>query len=183
MKFNQLAARRLAAYALDVAGYLGIAAATAPVGALSTSAGWDKSQAFVISVSVVPVIIATGVAARAEVRGATWGKRRLGLRVERSDGQPLSLARAISRNVLKIAVPWQLGHIVAIGTVYGGFESSDRRLIAVSLLTYGVIGIGFWGLLRRSGIAMHDMAVNSRVYCRPICTRVDQAELRCRGGV
>lgn len=164
---HPLARRRLLAYALDMTGYLGIAAATVPLGLLAAGAGLAESGVFVVAASAVPVLIATGVAAHAESRGGTWGKRRLGLRVERADGRPLLLGRAVSRNVLKIAVPWQLGHVVAIGAALGGFDRPDPALVSASLATYAVIGVGVWGVLRRSGVTVHDLAARSRVVTQP----------------
>lgn len=43
-------------------------------------------------------------------RGGTWGKRRLGLRVERADGAGLSSGRALVRAACKFA-PWQIAHL------------------------------------------------------------------------
>lgn len=43
--------------------------------------------------------------------GATWGKRRLGLRVVTDAGEPLSLGRSVLRTALKF-VPWELAHAV-----------------------------------------------------------------------
>ena len=40
---------------------------------------------------------------------ATWGKRKMGLRVIRTDGARLSRTRALSRTVLKF-IPWELTH-------------------------------------------------------------------------
>jgi uncharacterized RDD family membrane protein YckC len=40
---------------------------------------------------------------------ATWGKRRIGLRVVRTDGERLTFARALARTLLKF-VPWELSH-------------------------------------------------------------------------
>ena len=40
---------------------------------------------------------------------ATWGKRRMHLRVIRDDGTRMSRARAISRTALKF-IPWELAH-------------------------------------------------------------------------
>ena len=40
---------------------------------------------------------------------ATWGKRRLGLRVTRTDGTRLTVLRAGSRTLLKF-IPWELAH-------------------------------------------------------------------------
>jgi uncharacterized RDD family membrane protein YckC len=40
---------------------------------------------------------------------ATWGKRKVGLRVMQTDGTRLSFARALARTLLKF-VPWELSH-------------------------------------------------------------------------
>lgn len=161
---NRLAGRRIRAYALDALGYLGVAAATVPLGVLAARLGIGESQFYLIGASALPVVIATGIAARAESRnGATWGKRRLGLQVSTVQGDPLRLSSAICRNVLKIGVPWQLGHVVTISGIFGGFERVDPLLIAALLLVYSVIGIGIWGVLRRSGVTFYDQAVASRV--------------------
>ncbi|MCC6456704.1 MAG: RDD family protein [Caldilineaceae bacterium] len=40
---------------------------------------------------------------------ATWGKRKMGLRVVGSDGARLSFARSLGRTLLKF-VPWELSH-------------------------------------------------------------------------
>ncbi len=42
-------------------------------------------------------------------QGATWGKRRAGLRVINSDGGQLTRSQAIARSVLKF-LPWQIAH-------------------------------------------------------------------------
>jgi uncharacterized RDD family membrane protein YckC len=160
---NPLGRRRLTAYALDAAGYAGIAAATIPLGLLAARAGLGESWPFVLSASVVPVAVATAVATYAEARGGTWGKRVCGLTVERVGGGPLSFNGAFRRNLVKIAIPWQLGHIVAIGGAFGGFNRPEPSLLAASALTYGVIGVGIWGVLRSSGISLHDIIGHSRV--------------------
>lgn len=45
----------------------------------------------------------------ASARQATWGKRRVGLRVQRADGARLSRGRSLARTALKF-VPWELAH-------------------------------------------------------------------------
>ena len=45
--------------------------------------------------------------------GATWGKRRLGLRVVGLDGGPLPIWRALARSVAKFA-PWQMAHTAVL---------------------------------------------------------------------
>lgn len=160
---NPLALRRITAYALDAAGYAGIAAATIPVGLFAARAGLGESRLFVLSASVVPVAAATAVATYAEARGGTWGKRMCGLTVERSSGGPITISDALGRNLVKIAIPWQLGHVVAVGGAFGGFDRPEPSLIAAAVLTYGVVGVGIWGVLRSSGITFHDTVGHSRV--------------------
>lgn len=160
---NPLARRRVAAHALDCVSYLGIAAATAPAGSIATRAGLGKSRSFVVWASAVPVVIATAVATVAETRGATWGKRRLHLKVERTGGGQLPILSALARNVMKIAIPWQLGHVVAIGAIHGGFKRPEPGLVAAAVATYGLVGMGLWGVLRSSGVTVHDMIAGSRV--------------------
>lgn len=160
---NPLARRRLAAYAVDCARYLGVAATTVPAGLIAARAGLGGSRRFVLLASVVPVAVSTTIAALAEVRGATYGKRKFGLALERSGGGALSMRSALARNVVKIAIPWHFGHVVAIGAMFGGFERPERSLIAASVVTYGMIGEGIWGILHKSGITVHDMIAGSRV--------------------
>ncbi|MFD1717905.1 RDD family protein [Georgenia deserti] len=160
---NPLARRRIVAYALDATGYVGIAAAMIPLGLLARRAGWGDSQAFVISASAVPVLLATAIATRAEIRGGTWGKRRQALRVAAPDGAALSLGPALARNVLKIAIPWHLGHLVAIEGAFGGFDEPRPTLVVTTVATYLIIGVGLWGVLRRSGVTAYDAVAGSRV--------------------
>lgn len=160
---NPLARRRVAAHALDCVSYLGIAAATVPAGLIATRAGLGKSRRFVVWASAIPVALATTVATAAEARGATWGKHRLGLTVERTEGGLLPILSALARNVVKIAIPWQLGHVIAIGASHGGFKRPEPGLVAASIATYGLVGVGLWGVLRDSGVTVHDMIAGSRV--------------------
>lgn len=161
---NPLAGRRIKAYGLDMLGYLGVAAATVPMGLVAARVGIGESPVYVVSASAVPVLIAVGIAARAEShRCATWGKRRFGLQVTTVQAEHLNLPSAIGRNLLKIGVPWQLGHVVTISGIYGGFERSQPPLIAALLLVYALIGLGLWGVLRRRGVTFYDQAAASRV--------------------
>lgn len=160
---NPLARRRVAAYALDCLGYLGIAVATIPAGVLAARAGIGQSRELVLAASAVPVAIATAFATVGEARGHTWGKRRLGLEVERSGGGKLLFGRSLARNLVKVAIPWHLGHTVAIGAAYGGFDRPEPSLVAISGITYAVIGVGIWGVVRKSGLTVHDVVAGSRV--------------------
>lgn len=163
---HPLAARRARAHLLDCVGYLGVAAATIPAGvtiALTTDLG--SSVAYSHLVSAVPPAIATVIAARAESgpRRATWGKRHEGLEVLGQDGAPLSAGRALARSAAKIFVPWQLGHVVAVGAAWGGFERSDPLTLTASIAVHGVIGLYAWTTLRGNGRGVHDLLADSRV--------------------
>ncbi|MBZ2195330.1 RDD family protein [Occultella gossypii] len=155
---NPLAGRRGKAYILDCAGYLGIAAATVPLGLVARNAGWGREQTLVFAMSAVPPILATLLAARRESGpgGATWGKRRFGLRVNTADGGGVPFGRALLRNTMKIAIPWQLGHAVAVGAAFGGYQRADPMTIAATVLTYPIIGVMIAGVLIGQGRTVHD---------------------------
>lgn len=166
---HPLAARRARAHLTDCVGYLGVAAATVPVGVLiATTTDLGSRPLYGHLVSAVPPAIATAIAARAESgpRRATWGKRREELEVTGTNGSALSLGRALTRSTAKIFVPWQLGHIVAIGAAWGGFERRDPLTLAASVAVYGVIGLYAWTSLRGNGRGVHDLLADSRVTAR-----------------
>jgi uncharacterized RDD family membrane protein YckC len=58
----------------------------------------------------LPVVLYFAVAESAS-RHATLGKRVLGIRVERADGEPVSRRRCLVRSVVKF-LPWELAHTV-----------------------------------------------------------------------
>ena len=62
--------------------------------------------AFAASVRPVGLYFAVGEASSS---GGTWGKRRMGLRVERSTGGRISFSRSALRSGQKL-LPWQLAH-------------------------------------------------------------------------
>lgn len=108
---------RLRAWLIDwlalLVGLLGVAA----ISFILQSWTWPLSAAawnvVIALLTVVPVTVwlawrESGTA------GSTPGKRRCGLSVLATEtGRPLGFARALVRNALKVAVPWQLGHLVA----------------------------------------------------------------------
>lgn len=164
---HALAPRRATGYLRDCAGYLGVAAAMVPLGAAVTAlTDLGGSRVYAYAVSAVPPAIATVIAARAESgpRRSTWGKRRVGLEVADVDsGEAITGARALARNSVKIFVPWQLGHMTAIGAVFGDFETMRPVTVTASVLTYGAIGTFAVMCLRGSGRGPHDLAAVTRV--------------------
>lgn len=164
---HPLARRRATGYLRDCAGYLGVAAATVPLGlAVNALTDLGRSRTFAYAVSAVPPVIATVIAARAESgpRRATWGKRRVGLRVEDvAGGGQLTFGRALARNSLKILVPWQAGHITTVAAIWDGFEEGDRVAYAATVLVYGLMAADALTCLRGSGRGPHDLLAGSVV--------------------
>jgi uncharacterized RDD family membrane protein YckC len=112
--------RRLAALAVDYGIILAYLAVLGLVGVLgrsagvlprhiSTPGGRIVAQLAVIAVLTVPVTLWFAWW-EAAPRGATLGKRLLGLRVSRLDGGGLSWPRSLLRSTVRIAVPWELAH-------------------------------------------------------------------------
>lgn len=75
----------------------------------------------------------------------------------------MSVSQSLVRNVVKIAIPWQLGHVVTVRGAFGGFEHPDAALVATTATTYGLLAIGLIGVLGRSGVTLHDLLSRSRV--------------------
>jgi uncharacterized RDD family membrane protein YckC len=103
-------------YAVVVAylGVLGLAGVIARAAGLlpeqiTTPGGRVAGQLAVLAVLTVPVTLWFAWW-EAAPRGATPGKRLLGLGVSRLDGGGLSWPRSLVRSTAKIAVPWELAH-------------------------------------------------------------------------
>lgn len=155
---------RAAAYGLDAVGYAGIAAAMVPFGLASNAVWGPPPRPVILALSVIPPAVATVWAARAESGGrhATWGKRRLGILVE-GTAQPLDAGRALLRNAVKILLPWQLGHVVTLGAVYGDFDTMRPGTIIATALLYPLMAVFAVMLLRRGGRGPHDLLAGTRV--------------------
>ncbi|MGB7448639.1 MAG: RDD family protein [Ornithinimicrobium sp.] len=166
---NHLAGARARAYLVDGALYLGIAALELPLGLAAIRFGWSSNRTWVHAASAVAPIVAAVVAARAEAgpHEATIGKRREHLKVvavsPRGRELRISTASGLVRNFVKITVPWQLGHVVALGASRGGFEEGDPPTLVSSALVYPLLGVMAWTGLRGNGRALHDRAARTRV--------------------
>jgi uncharacterized RDD family membrane protein YckC len=151
---------RLAAVAVDGATYLIIPALLIPLGLLLGRRGVTLSSLAVNGIGFAFVIApATAWAAwwEARPRGATAGKRLLRLQVidRRTGGLP-SGRQALVRNLVKITVPWELGHAVALG--YANLEGGEVPvwLWVLTAITYGWVLANLVLLLMRSGKPAHD---------------------------
>jgi uncharacterized RDD family membrane protein YckC len=94
--------------ALGLVGALGRAAGLLP-SHITTPSGRILGQLVLIAVLTLPVTL-WFACWEAAPRGATPGKRLLGLRVSRLDGDGLSWPGSLLRSAAKIAVPWELAH-------------------------------------------------------------------------
>jgi uncharacterized RDD family membrane protein YckC len=93
---------------------------------------------------------------------ATWGKRRLGLRVVRRDGYPPEVGRVLARNAIKL-LPWQLAHLGAAPLMSGAVVAPVAIWLplggayALATLTVALV------LIRRDRAALHDLVAGTRV--------------------
>ncbi len=182
-----LLVRRARADARDSGGYRVLPAAMLPIGIPLAMHIGDAGTARAVALvsSAIPPLLAALWAARAESgpRASTWGKRREGLRVEvmpggpggaggtggaRSggagpDGTHVPFARAFVRNLVKIAIPWQLGHVVAVGAVYGDFDTGATGTMVATVLLYGVVIVLVGTVMLGSGRGIHDRIAATRV--------------------
>jgi uncharacterized RDD family membrane protein YckC len=175
---DPLAGARARAYLFDGVLYFGIAALEVPLGLAAIRFGLAGNRAFVYAASTVAPVVAAVLAARAESgpHQATPGKRREHLKVVPASTSPgdrdaqISITRGLVRNVVKITVPWQLGHTVALGASWGGFEQRDPLTLASVILIYPLLGAMAWTGLRADGRALHDRAAGTRVISARIQT-------------
>jgi uncharacterized RDD family membrane protein YckC len=93
---------------------------------------------------------------------ATWGKRKLHLRVQRLDGQRLSRARGLGRAALKF-VPWELAHACLWQVTFAGPRPSP--LIGVGFaLVWVLVGANLVSLLvNRKHQTLYDWLSDSVV--------------------
>lgn len=161
---HPLAIPRARAYLRDCGTYLGLAAATASLAVVGRITGWGRKPSFVYTVSSIPPLLAALLAARREARdGTTPGKRRHRLLLTKRTGVPVTFGRALARNGLKIAVPWQLGHMVAIGAASGGFDRRDPLTLGAASVTYPLLAAMIAGAVLGDGRTIHDRLSGTRV--------------------
>lgn len=133
---KQLAWRRLTAWLIDWLCILILPALLVPVGLLLRNAdlpAWGLNLGALV-VLIVPVTLWLAWCESSE-RQATPGKRVRDLQVVGPNGR-ITFSRAVLRNALKVAVPWELGHTVAYGFANG---SDGAWLIILTVLVYAVL--------------------------------------------
>lgn len=141
--------RRLTAGLIDLACILGWVAVLVVIGAALFLSGAvarvdpvvGNVVSFVILIAPVTIVFAW---LESGARQATVGKRARRLRVvDARTGTRIPFGRAVLRNTLKIALPWEFGHIV----VYGLIASTDAVPAWLLVVTFCAYGLPIWYLI------------------------------------
>jgi uncharacterized RDD family membrane protein YckC len=100
----------------------------------------------------------------ARPRGATPGKRllRLGV-IDKSTDALVSARRSLARNVIQIAVPWELGHAVALGYVSTASANVPAWLWVLTAIIYGWLLLNLILLIIPSRKPLHDRVARINV--------------------
>ncbi|MEV0802361.1 RDD family protein [Kribbella sp. NPDC050281] len=157
---SRLAWLRITAWLVDWLCILVLALALVPIG-LAVRGLELPVWALNLGSFLLLVLPATlWLAWRESARGATPGKRLRGLMVVSvRTGRRVSFGRALARNVLKVTVPWELGHTVAYG--FATEAEPGGWLIVVSIVLYAVVLVWIAGLFAR--VSPYDAMAGTRV--------------------
>lgn len=167
-----MAARRVAAFMVDwlviaAWGSLVFAAAWMATGGVFGRVSPWWGQAIGLVCMTLPVLLYFSCL-ESSARGATLGKRVLGLSVRRLDGGRLRWRQALVRNVVKLA-PWECGHVVAHHLLAAGEQAAPWWVWIFAALAYG---LPLWWIVSMAiaGRAPYDRLSGSRVVVAA-CTR------------
>ena len=164
---NPEAWRRIAAWLVDWLCFLVwlvlLAAIGIPLYLSGVTGQWSATTTNVVSalVTAVPLTIVLAVL-ESGTRQASVGKRMLGLKVVGAgNGGRLSLAAALARNALKVAVPWTIGHAAVVGLV--GSTTVGPGLAALTAAAYVLPVVYVVMLFVGEGRTPYDRAAGDRV--------------------
>ena len=156
--------RRLTAQALDLVVIAGWAVFAAVVGLVARSIGVDfgsprVADAFAFLTLVVPATL-TFAGQEASTRQATFGKRRMRLRVVDRAGRRLTRQRSLARSAVKF-LPWQLAHTAVFGLIA---DPASLGMVALSITAQGVVVFSVLVMcLDPQHRAVHDWVAGTRV--------------------
>lgn len=155
--------RRAGATAVDYgligvwgAALAGVAAAAGIQADSAVSPG--AGQLLGVATMTVPATVALAVA---EARGASPGKRLLGIEVEAAAGGSPDLPTALVRSLAKVALPWELAHTGVWQLVQG---EGGALAVGSTGAAYVMLGIAAVGVLR--GRTWYDRLCGTRVVLR-----------------
>ena len=154
---------RSRAYVVDCLVHLAVPVALVPVGLLLRRRHRDLDPRLLHALTALPPVAATLIASAQDSRRGTWGHRSQGLVVRTADGQVPSFRRALLRNAVKTGVPWQLGHVVAIGAATGTLDRRDPWVVTATAILYPWMAAAATAVALGSGRALHDRAAGTEV--------------------
>ena len=158
---------RLTAFALDAVTYLIIPALLLPLGLLLIRHGvmpeFGCSQCIGLVLVIAPAT-AWATWCEARPREATLGKRllRLGVLDETTEAL-VPASRSLARNMIRIALPWELGHTVALGYAYTGSGNVPAWLWVLTAIIYGWLLVNLILLIIPSRKPVHDRVARTIV--------------------
>jgi uncharacterized RDD family membrane protein YckC len=164
-----LALRRVAAWAVDWLIVSGYAIVLIPLGLVLVDRGARLPQfgwnALTFTMLILPATLWLAGWEHGR-RGATVGKRLLRLRTSGPGGGRLGWWRALARNALKVALPWELGHTAAFALADPATTTAGpAAVLGLVCGTAGCLVAGTWvtSLFVRSGRTPYDLATSTRV--------------------
>jgi uncharacterized RDD family membrane protein YckC len=99
-------------------------------------------------------------------RGATPGKRLLGLHVAVANGGAVSLGRSLRRSGLKVALPWELAHTAVWRLLAWPGDPDDRVSLVLLLLANGIAVVYLAALFVGGGRTPYDRIAGTVVRVR-----------------
>jgi len=156
---------RVIATLIDVACMLPWIAVVAAAGAVLYVSGVTHEVDDVLgnAIGFITLIVPITLAAAGfdgTARHATPGKRALRLRVESRSGGP-GFARALVRNAIKYALPWELGH-TAVFALVGSTGAPPLWATTVLIAAYAIPIVSLV-LMLATGRALHDRVARTTV--------------------
>lgn len=157
--------RRAGAYVLDTVllfallGPIGWMVTQSLLGALPTT-GRQIWLTLLINFSLPTWVYFT--ISDASARGATFGKRWLGVRVTRNDGDRLGVIQSLGRTAMKL-LPWELVHVSAFALSNDLAVFSTRQAIGLVVANALAIGYLICAVLTRGRRSVHDFVVGTAV--------------------
>lgn len=126
-----------------------------------TKNGW-LLEAYTLTTVSLPVWIYFAVC-ESSARGATLGKRILGLRVAGLDGERITLKTAIGRTLIKL-LPWELTHVAIFCPVPLWDAPNDALMRPLFMLSTFLVGSWFiTAMLTKNQQAPHDLMMKTVV--------------------
>ena len=159
--------RRLKSWLVDYLLILAWLVVIAVVVGLPSLSGWfnvdrvwaDRASTdiAITLLTVVPLFIYLTLTESGSTH-STYGKRRGGIEVTRSDGSEVGSARVAVRNLVKV-LPWQLGHMGSVRLATGEAEGLGMALNVAALMLVAAVAVP--PIAGRRGL--HDVTAGTTV--------------------